>query len=83
MVTRVGRISSANARGAGRKALKAAIMIIGMAKPTAPLTKPANSVTPAAAANRIGSGVIIGRSAPFFPFLAGLAGTGQGQSAET
>ena len=45
LVTSVGRIRAASAVCGGSTDAKADIMIIGMAKPTAPLTKPANSVT--------------------------------------
>ena len=45
LVTSVGRISAASAVCGGSTYAKADIMIIGMANPTAPLTKPANSVT--------------------------------------
>ena len=48
LVTSVGTISSASAMGAGRNDPNADIMIIGIANPIAPLTKPAASVTAAA-----------------------------------
>jgi len=48
LVTKVGTIRPARASSGGRKAEKPEIMIIGMAKPTAPLTKPASRVTAAA-----------------------------------
>ena len=55
LVNSVGRIMAARATGAGMIDPKAEIMIIGMAKPKAPFTKPAKAVTPKAATNCQGS----------------------------
>jgi hypothetical protein len=50
LVTKVGKIKPANASSGGRNEENAAIMIMGIAKPTAPFTKPANRVITIAAA---------------------------------
>lgn len=50
LVISVGTISSASASSAGRNEPKDESMIIGIANPTAPFTKPANKVNPAASA---------------------------------
>jgi hypothetical protein len=46
----VGKIKPANANSGGRNEENAAIMIMGIAKPTAPFTKPAKRVIAIAAA---------------------------------
>jgi hypothetical protein len=48
-VINVGRIRPAKATSGGKNPEKAEIMIIGMAKPTAPLTRPAPKVIAIAA----------------------------------
>ncbi|WP_238321644.1 hypothetical protein [Halocynthiibacter namhaensis] len=64
----MGKISIANAVSAGKIELIPEIMIIGMAKPTAPFTTPANNVINAAInINCIPISAIIPASDIYFP----------------
>mgnify|MGYP003453235027 CR=1 FL=1 len=73
----VGRIRPAKATSGGKKDENAEIMIIGMAKPTAPLTNPANRVIAIAAQNACGDKPAIRNSMPaplFAPCIAKARG---------